>query len=209
MQGHLSKHDLDDLIVLLRNSYRISKDRPDIALKLVYPAGVAVMMVNESDVVLREPKYVPAMWNLDREKWSEPLPIPVESGDWIRPREALLPMVFIGQDRILTLLKQGDRLVGVISVTCPDCIRTKSYWVYIKHGIEGWFSEIPQEQIVDLNALAKGIPTIRKDTDRFFASIPEEKRIKVIGPPSPSPSPTPTATPTPQPKLSRSERSKG
>jgi hypothetical protein len=181
-QQHLGKRNLDDLMVLLRNSYRTSRDRPDIALRLIYPTGLAVVMVNESDVVLREPKYVPAMWNLDGEKWHQPLPIPVASGDWIRPREAMGPKSFITQASILPLVKQGDRLFGVISVTCPDCIRSKAYWVYVKHGVAGWFSEIPEDHLVDLNALSKAIPEIRKDADRFFSSIPEEKRVKVVGP---------------------------
>jgi hypothetical protein len=67
---------------------------------LVYPTGMAVVMVNESDVVLREPKYMAAIWNLDGEDWDQLLQIPTFSGDWIRPHEQMGPQAFLSQTRI-------------------------------------------------------------------------------------------------------------
>lgn len=68
-------------------------EKPDLALALVYTKEPAFVFVNKSGVVLREPKMSPGIWNLDRpdpNTGGTPtiLPIPVESGDWIRPHGA-------------------------------------------------------------------------------------------------------------------------
>lgn len=174
--------NLDDLINAIRFNYRTGRDRPDLSLRLVHPHGFAVVLVNDSDVVLREPKYIPAMWDLDREHWDEPLPIPVDSGDWIRAHESLGPNAFITQDRIAPLVKKGDRLVGMIGVTCPTCVRRKDYWVYAVHGEGGWFAQLPEGRYVDLAALTKAIPKIRANVQLFFALAPVENRIAIETP---------------------------
>jgi hypothetical protein len=156
-----------------------AQEHPDISLKLVHPNGLAIIFVNESDVIIREPKYIPAMWNFDRENWNEPLPVPVTSGDWIRAKEALGPQAFITQPRVGPLVKQGDRLFGIVQVTCPNCVRTKAYWVYAVHGVSGWYSEMTPGYYPDLREVSKLVPKIRQDPEKFFADIPLEKRIEI------------------------------
>jgi hypothetical protein len=131
-------------------------------------------------VVLREPKFSPGIWNLDRPNPSEGgtptiLPIPVESGDWIRPHEKQGPNQFIGQPNSKALLKEGDRLFGVVNVTCPDCVATRIYVIYVVYGKGGWYSEIINNTLTwkDLAKLAD------KGVDDFLATIPEANRIQI------------------------------
>lgn len=156
------------------------QEQPDISARLVYPKGLAVLLVNESNVVLREPKYFPVLWNLDGEKWSNPLPIPAASGDWIRPGLTQGPNALITQPQISPLVKQGDRLFGAIQVSCPDCERVRAYWVYAIHGVGGWYADFPEDKYPDFSALMKLMPEIRHNPEQFFAEVSHDKRKPIL-----------------------------
>jgi hypothetical protein len=129
---------------------------------------------NESDGLLREPKYVPGVYNLDR---LDPngipitLQIPVFSGDWIRPRETMGPQAFIGQPAVTPFVNKGDRLFGFIIITCPECVRVRSYWFYAVHGEGGWYCELPAGQGINLATMNSLALEVRGDTDATLARI--------------------------------------
>ncbi len=155
-------------------------EKPDLGMALVYPNEPAIVFVNRSGVVLREPKYSPGIWNLDRinPETGGPkiLPIPVESGDWIRPHGSQGPDAFIGQANAKQFWKDGDRLFGAVTVTCPTCVTTRTYIVYIVCGKGGWYSELLSPTTLtwsDLSKLAKS------GVDDFLANIPDSSRIQI------------------------------
>ena len=157
--------------------------KPDLSMVLVYPKSFAIIFQNDSDVVLREPKYSPAIYNLDRLDASgnpTPLPIPVFSGDWIRPRESMGPMSATGLPTVQPLLKDGDRLFGTIVVSCPDCVATKAYWVYAVQGLSGWYYKIPEGRIVTLTGLAEAAKKVRESPDTSLLELaPIEGRFPI------------------------------
>ena len=66
---------------------------PVVAGRFVYPTHPALLLVNQSDVVARDIKYAPALWNLDTLPTSHSgLPIPAGTFDWIPARKAGGPM---------------------------------------------------------------------------------------------------------------------
>jgi hypothetical protein len=155
---------------------------PDVILKLIYPQEFAVMIYDNSSVVLNNPRWWFAIWDLDQpgpNGTPKILPIPTDGADWIRPHENIGPMAALG--KVASGTKDGDRLLGFIGVTCPKCIRTRLYWVYaVKGDTEiGWYSEVKGASI-DLPALDKAMPEIQKDTQKFFAGIPERDRIHIL-----------------------------
>jgi len=144
------------------------KIRPDISLRVVYPEGFATILVNDSSVVLRDPKFFPVVWDLDLPDRTDPLPVPTETftGEFIRPHEYLGPEPIVAHQNAASLVKPGHRLFGYIQVECPDCERTKGYWVWAINGTGGWYAELPPGHYAALNALFKLLPRIKADPDQ-------------------------------------------
>lgn len=127
---------------------------PDINLVFVYPQTVSLLVVNPTDKTIQQPKYHVALWNLDHPRRANPLPIPTQTGDFIRPHEAWGPNVMLGYPDVRPLVSEGDHLFGFAQALCPECKRHHYYWVYIEHGKNGWFCELPQGQLIDWNMLS-------------------------------------------------------
>jgi hypothetical protein len=165
----------------LGEKWTVSTPSPaDIELQFVYPtAEVAIYELNKStDTVLRDPKYSPGIWNLDSPQLNEPLQIPVQGGDYIRPKDALGPLQFIGTPAALQRIKTGDRLFGFVIASCSNCIANRMYWLYIKYGYGGWYAE--ESRGVDPVGLSKSIPAISKNSDvELAALVPERNRIPI------------------------------
>lgn len=109
---------------------------PDVELRLVSPEAPSLVLENRSDVVARDIKWAAAIWNLD-EAGIDPLPIPVSTFDWIRPRADGGPQQLLRPG----MASAGQRLVGTIGVSCPDCSRGHTYVVSFTWGEGGWFGE--------------------------------------------------------------------
>ncbi|MGA8013261.1 MAG: hypothetical protein WB949_12605 [Candidatus Acidiferrales bacterium] len=140
---------------------------------------VAILLVNRShDTVMRDPKFSPGIWDLDALDSYNPLPIPAETGDYIRPQEGWGPNQFIGVPGSLQRIKAGDRLFGFVTCTCSNCVKSRLYWVYIEYKSGGWFAE--EARPVSLDNLAKSIPAITKDSQRELEGlVPERDRVKI------------------------------
>ena len=149
---------------------------PDVTLGLVNPERPAVMLINNSDVVARDIKYWAAIWNLETRKV---LQIPVASFDYIRAHEGGGPEAFFGLPSVEATINAGNRLAGVIDVTCPNCVASHLYWVYVVWGQGGWFSKIPDGQGPSLAQLHKAIPGIAENPDQFFRDIPASDRVPI------------------------------
>jgi hypothetical protein len=158
----------------------VPKAPPDIGAMLVYAKAPALLMVSVSDAVIRDPKYQVLLWNLDGDH-ADALQIPVytASGDYIRARESIGPFGILSSPGVSPFIKQGNRLFGYMTVTCPDCLRTKEYWVYIDCGTGGWYSELPTGQHVNLTALVRNIPNIANDLTGFVSAIPVNVRTVI------------------------------
>lgn len=79
---------------------------------------------------------------------AQPFPIPtkVYSDDYVRPgdsggNEDLLRN-FMGH------IKEGDIIWGFAAITCIDCMKQRSYYVYWKAGVGGWFAEADPKHLM-------------------------------------------------------------
>jgi hypothetical protein len=155
---------------------------PDISLVFVYPQAISVLIVNTSNVLLRDPKYFMVIWDLDIEGRTDPLPIPAVTltGEWIWPHTAIGPNQVITQPQVAPLVKRGDHLMGCATVDCLTCGNAKGYWIYAIYGEGGWFAETkPKGQWPSWVAVFKLLPEIRKNPEHFFSDIPQADRIKI------------------------------
>jgi hypothetical protein len=153
---------------------------PEIALRFVYPKSPALVIVNSSNSLARDVKWTVYLWNMDLPDRDDPLPIPISTFDWIKPHQESGPLNLFSGPNIAPLLKPGNRLFGSASVNCPNCVRGRTYIVYIVYGNGGWVSEVEDEKegrlIIPRNP--------RKETrEEYFknleARIPNELRIPI------------------------------
>jgi hypothetical protein len=148
-------------------------ETPDVKLVFVHGTdSVAVHIVNPSKYLVRGAKYSMAFWNLDdRENIQNPLPIPVwvlPQEDYIRPGEGIGPEALMSLPQVSSRLKHGDRIFGFALVQCPNCVRTRTYWLYCRHEIGGWYAEgVP----ISLENLWKMIPAISEHSDGIINSL--------------------------------------
>ena len=152
----------------------------DVVIRFVYPTNeVAINLENNSgDTVARDPKYAPGVWDLDSPDLNQPLQIPVQTGDYIRPKEMWGPNQFLGVPASLQRIKTGDRLFGFVTATCSNCSRSRFYWLFVKYGTGGWYAE--ESRPINLAGLAKDIPSIAKSSDvELAALVPEKNRIRI------------------------------
>ena len=146
-----------------------SEEKPDVSVVLVYSKEPALILNNTSNVVAREIKYWFAIWNLNRiaNNMPSPLQIPSATADWIRPKDRVGPMNIF--NRVLSQLQSGDRLTGYIGVTCPNCLKTRLFWVDINYDQGGWYAEMTPREVESMKTainipkqLPDGIPVNRR-----------------------------------------------
>ena len=118
--------------------------KPDLHLKLVFPEEFAVEVVNaEAASAAQQPKYQLLLVDLDNLAGNV-LPIPANGDDFIRPGEFWGPNAAMALPNVKSLVKQNDRITGYATVLCPDCLKTRAYWIYYEQGEGGWYCEMPK-----------------------------------------------------------------
>jgi hypothetical protein len=179
------------IVVTLWQQIRIAElsAMPDIGMEFVSPNDVSFRMVNLSNSLLRDPKYGFALVDLDGPRTvgsgdsaiPQILPIPAATnfGDFLRARQKYIQRPIVTTfPAVKAIVKPNDRIFGFVSVSCPNCIKERKYWLYFVNGIGGWYCEIPDESPAGLP-----IQGMLRDPDSVLASIaPPNKRITIGNP---------------------------
>ena len=155
-------------------------EHPAVGLNFVYKTDTAVVIRNLSKIVVEKPKYYVALFNLDEniDKRSNPLPIPVFMGDYIRPEDSSGPYGMLSMPAVSARVNSRDRLIGWALVTCPNCL-TKYYWVYIKQGEGGWFAELKENESIDWNLIQNLIHTPKRAIKFYNQNVSKNRRISI------------------------------
>ena len=134
-------------LAVLDAQWKRQLEQPDIHAVPVYPAKPAVIVMNKSKIKpVKDGLYQLITLNIDR--WLgdryQLVSNKAMKVDSIRPDGSYLPSTL---ELILDPnqpLEKGNRLYGYLSVSCPDCIAHRLYWMLIKYGDEGWYAELPK-----------------------------------------------------------------
>jgi hypothetical protein len=119
----------------------------DVAMHFINAKSPSLVLVNRSEAMARNIKWAVEVWNMDLPDRNDPLPIPVQTFDFIRGHNEAGPQSIFQDSINAGLVKPGNRLFGSATVDCPDCIRGHSYIVYIAWGRSGWVSEVLNEKL--------------------------------------------------------------
>lgn len=153
---------------------------PDLDLIFVDPKSVSVLVTNPTGKVVNLPKYEVVIWNLSHPERPNPLPIPTQTGDFIRPHSGWGPNQMMDLPQLKPLLADGDHVFGVAQALCPDCKRNHYYWLYMEHGKMGWYCELPAGQLVNWRKLFQEIRSIANAGDLIINTLAPEACRKPV-----------------------------
>lgn len=162
------------------SSPSVSRQPPDVGLRFVYPKSPALVLKNLSGSVARDIKWTVALWNIDIPGRINPLPIPVSTFDWIKPYDEGGPQNLFDGSLVAPLLKPGNRLIGSASVSCPECTRGRTYFIYIIWGSGGWVSEVKGEKsgrVIVPHKILKG--TLLEYLEHIETQTPAKSKISI------------------------------
>jgi len=165
--------------------------QPNLGMEFIMLEFVAFRMVNESDAIVRDAKYTFILTDLDGPRTVETkdgatfpqllqIPTVVNANDFLRPRDRYIPRELVPTfPGAASVVKKGDRVFGYVTVTCPNCVKVRRYWLYFTHGSEiGWYSEFEAKQKVELP-----IGRLLLDTEQTLNKlVPSDKRIPFAKP---------------------------
>lgn len=163
---------------------------PDVTIRFVYPDSPALVLVNQSAALARNIKWSVALWNMDDPRTyvnptaspdaHDPLPIPVQIFDFLRPRTTGGPQNLFDSPLVAPHVKKGQRLFGSASVICPECARGHTYIVSIVWGEGGWYVEALNstegELLIPPNFKKETVAAYHRD---ILAQTPEAARIQI------------------------------
>jgi hypothetical protein len=113
----------------------------DVSLCLVEHARPALVLVNTTDRVASDILYSFGLFDLDSDMPNIPLRIPtgpvnfIKPGLWAGPMD-FLSSIYAGGPSV----KDGDRIVGSIAVTCPTCTPAHTILLSVVLGKGGWYA---------------------------------------------------------------------
>ena len=139
---------------------------------------MVVLVANaEKARVATSPKYQLALADLDNTALNL-LPLQVRMGDYIRPGEYWGPNTVMDIAGVKRMVKVGDRVFGYATVRCPDCIKTRIYIVYLKHGVSGWYSEVSglPEDAGNMSFFKRVAAATEDELNRL---VPQSKRVPI------------------------------
>jgi hypothetical protein len=171
---YLGFDGLNALITSIGHNYRV----PDAGLRFVGAKEPAVVVINVSDTIVRDIKWTVVLWNADLPERVDPLPIPVSTFDWLRPRQFSGALDMFGRYS-LPFLKTGDRLFGSASAICPNCVRGHTYYIYTVWHVGGWFSEVKEETSGSVLIPQKLSKEAILSYMKHIMNIPEGLRISI------------------------------
>ena len=164
-----------------------SRSQADVEALLVSPSNLSMATKNTSTELAWDLKYEAIFWNLDEERnntqgtvLSLPQFAETFKGDFLKPGAGFLPRTFLDEAKKSGRVKKGDRLFGFAVVTCSNCSRNRSYWIYYIYETSGWYSPLPLGQSPALEVLSKNIPAISQSPEYFFRDVPASDRKPIL-----------------------------
>jgi hypothetical protein len=162
-----------------------TKPRPELFMSFVNPKNPEFRIENRSGIVIEHAKYWFGLVDLDQPYLNStpnltgtvtpyaPLRIPSQDAGFINPKEVAGALVL--PEDLVQRIKSGDRIFGVAQLECPGC-EDRGYWLYVKYGYDGWFSEMKGHT-------AKGLemPIPVENTDEQLEKlVPPAMRTRIL-----------------------------
>jgi hypothetical protein len=154
---------------------------PDAGIEIVNPRSPAVLIYNRAKSLLRDPRYVLYIWDLDaalKEGVRSSLLTftPNFKDQWLRRANGFGPWPFFETHPVPPV---GHRLFGYVNATCPDCVTERTYWVYTVYGKDGWYGELPPARRFDSRMVAAVLDRAPDQQAEVLKRLPIVRRLPI------------------------------
>jgi len=120
-----------------------SRRPPDVSLCFVTYKHPVLVILNNSDKPVENSIFGAAMVNLDAPNPDEPIHMGGRTFELIEAHGTSGPYDVFTEIHDSPPLKDGDRVVGTVSIGCPRCLMARSFSVSLTWGkSDGWFSQV-------------------------------------------------------------------
>ena len=148
---------------------------PEVTLSFVESREPCIQLHNMSSVVAENIKWALVIFDVDTPGRHDPLPIPASGLEFLAAKSSSMPIALFSRPQITPLIKPGDVIFGSASVNCPRCSRGSTFWVYIKIGSGGWYSEV--KSVTNGNTVSLSpTPYLAESVQDLINTIPESGR---------------------------------
>jgi hypothetical protein len=127
------------------NQKQAERAPPEVSLCFVGRAHPVLYVLNLSDKVVQNAKFSPGIFDLDARNPTEPLHTVFRTFDVITPRSASGAYDIFGEINDSPAIKKGDRLVGTVGITCPNCASGRTFAIDIEWQRSGWYSQLTNQ----------------------------------------------------------------
>jgi hypothetical protein len=149
--------------------------KPEVSLRFVKVQYAYIQLVNTSEVVATNVKWMIVAFNLNH--LPDRLPIPASTFDVLTPNNASLPINVFQTPAVSPSVNPGDRIFGSASVICPTCSRGRTYWFYIVNGQGGWYVE--NRDVTNGNVVVPSRDQIAEFADHIISTTASAARIPI------------------------------
>jgi hypothetical protein len=119
--------------------------KPNVILKLVEPRSPLLEMMNLSDAIAADIKQQVFAFNWTRfRENAQTLPVSGSVTPFLMPRVTSGPDDIFDSALKRSLIKNGDQILGSMSIHCRTCVRGHTYLFEIIWGESGWYAEVPE-----------------------------------------------------------------
>jgi hypothetical protein len=119
--------------------------KPDLIADFVGLTDLLMVISNQGDQTAHQPTFQAVL--VDEDKNAGLLPIGKQTGSYLREHASFVRITLLhyGNDSVIDIIKESDRLLGYVILTCDDCKRIRYYWIYYENKKGGWYAESDTE----------------------------------------------------------------
>lgn len=131
----------------------------------------AIILKNLGSITAERAKYNSLLIDLDAPQVSDNNPMATAECEYIKAMRGCGPLTMTFNTNLS--FPKGHRILGAANIDCLNCDASRSFWVFMHWQVDGWSSEIPNHQTIDLQKLMTGLPKIKENIDAFLSTINE------------------------------------
>jgi len=162
------------IIISLYLGYRQIRDiltRPNVELVFVHPESVAYKIVNNSEKIAEDVLVSFGIFSLDSDL-QNPVPISSANYDYVNKHSEKGSFSFFSNFGI-----RNQRYFGIVYISCRDCEKLRTYWIYAKHGdaTDAFYAERNRQDTFQIN-----VSDLASNTQDYLKNLfPERRRISI------------------------------
>jgi hypothetical protein len=124
---------------------------------------------NTGSITAERVKYSAFFLDLDTANTPENTPVAKAECEYVKAGQRCGPLTITYNASVS--FPDHHRVLGNAQIDCLNCKNSYTYWVFMHWQEDGWYSKMPDNQVVDLPKLMPALPNIKSNVESFLHSI--------------------------------------